>query len=875
MPLLTTSVPNLVQGVSQQPDNLRYPGQAEEQVNAYSSVVDGLTKRPHTNHVKDLFSSPVATDSLVHFVDRDSDKQFAMVFNDGGGSTTSVSIFNVSTGVGIPVSISANASLYMATNNPLKNLRALTVADNTFVVNKDKTVETDTTESGALAKEALVFIKQGAANTNYFVTVDGTRYGGSGGSNADSVSIAGTLNGTLGGITGTLTAVTVTSGGSGYSTNLATISVQFSGGGGSGAAGTPVVVGDAITGVTITNSGSGYTTAPTITFNSPLTGSGATATATINASATSLTTTLKENIIKIKKTDDTDFTISTQDGLSNTGMDAIYKEVDSVTSLPTKCFNGFQIKVRGDVELSQDDYYVKFETKDGEDFGEGAWVETIGFGLKTTLKASTMPMSIYPNSDFTQFYIDSGSYDNATSTWTPWTTRLAGDDETNAVPSIVGKKINDVFFFKNRLGFLTDGTVVFSEADKYFNLFRTTVLSLLDGDPIDVGVAHTKVSTLKHAVPFQEKLMLFAPQSQFVLRGTDLLTPKTVNISPVTQYDVADDITPLALTNYVYFPFSRANFEGVYEFFVDATTDVFEAAEITAQTPKYVPTSLRQLVGTPAESVIVATSSSNLKHLYVYKYFWQNKEKIQSSWSRFEFADDIVGVGFIDSDLYLVTNDGTKTNLERMSMESGAVDTGKDYAILLDRRVASTALSSSYNASTKVTTVTTMPYDPANSVVYTATGERHVLTKTSTSEFTVVGDLSSTDFYVGLEYDMEYTFSTQTLKQPTERGGKATSNFTYQTLRNGAIDYSDTGHFTVEVTPLYRDTYSYAFNPATLGASSLLGSLVVDSGSFRFPIHAKHDEATIKVKSSSALPAKLLAAEFESFVTPRSRRYGS
>ena len=135
------------------------------------------------------------------------------------------------------------------------------------------------------------------------------------------------------------------------------------------------------------------------------------------------------------------------------------------------------------------------------------------------------------------------------------------------------------------------------------------------------------------------------------------------------------------------------------------------------------------------------------------------------------------------------------------------MDTGKDYAILLDRRVASTDLSSSYNASTKVTTVTTMPYDPANSVVYTATGERHVLTKTSTSEFTVVGDLSSTAFYVGLEYDMEYTFSTQTLKQPTERGGKATSNFTYQTLRNGAIDYSDTGHFTVEVTPLYRDTY--------------------------------------------------------------------
>jgi hypothetical protein len=353
------------------------------------------------------------------------------------------------------------------------------------------------------------------------------------------------------------------------------------------------------------------------------------------------------------------------------------------------------------------------------------------------------------------------------------------------------------------------------------------------------------------------------------------LTPKTVNVSPITEYDVSSDVKPLALTNYVYFPFSRANFEGVYEFYVDATTDVFDAAEVTAQTPRYVPTSLRQLLGTPSEDVIVATSSSDLKLLYVYKYFWQNKEKIQSSWSKFEFADKIVGAGFIDSDLYLVTKDGTKTNLERMSMESGMVDTGKDYAILLDRRVASTALSSSYSAVTKKTTVTTMPYDPVDSVVYTAVGERYAITRVSATSFTVVADLSSSSFYVGLEYDMEYTFSTQTLKQPTERGGKATSNFTYQTLRNGAIDYSDTGHFTVEVTPLYRDTYNYAFNPATLGASSLLGSLVVDSGSFRFPIHAKHDEATIKVKSSSALPAKLLAAEFESFVTPRSRRYGS
>ena len=161
MPLLTTSVPNLVQGVSQQPDNLRYPGQAEEQVNAYSSVVDGLTKRPNTNHVKDLFSTEIPDDSLVHFVDRDSDNQHVMVFANNGG-TAAVSIFNVSLGASINVSISADAQTYLNTaTTPLKDLRALTVADYTFVANKQTTVSLGASVSTALANKAIVFVKQG------------------------------------------------------------------------------------------------------------------------------------------------------------------------------------------------------------------------------------------------------------------------------------------------------------------------------------------------------------------------------------------------------------------------------------------------------------------------------------------------------------------------------------------------------------------------------------------------------------------------------------------------------------------------------------------------------------------------------------------
>ena len=777
MPLITTSVPNLVQGVSQQPDNLRFPGQAEEQVNAFSSVVDGLTKRPHTEHVAAL-GVTLENDALTHFVDRDASNKHVMVFNHSGG-TTSLNIFNTADGASITTTVSASAQTYLnGATDPLSDLRALTIADYTFVADTGKTVAMAGTTSTALPNEAIVFVKQGNSGTDYNVTINGATATTAGPADHKSTTIASALATAIAGLAG------VTS-------------------------------------------------------------------ATANGS-----------VVKIVMSSDLNITVD--DSLSNTGLGLVYKAVTAITDLPIKCFNDSRVKVKGDVELVQDDYYVKFATKDGATFGEGTWIEDVGYGVTTTLDNTTMPIQIVPT--FTGSAITSYAVDVAT-----FTNRLVGDTDTNPNPSFVGKTINDIFFFKNRLGLLTDGAVIFSEADEYFNFFRTTVLSLLDSAPIDVGVAHTKVSTLKHAVPFQEKLILFSPQSQFVLRGTDLLTPKTVNISPITEYNVSSDVKPLALTNYVYFTFPRDQYEGMYEFYVDKDTDVFDASEITAQVPTYVPSSLRQLVGTPSEDVIVASSTDDLKKLYVYRYFWQNREKIQSSWMRFDFAKDIVGTGFIDSDLFVVTTDG---HLEKMAMEAGHSDTGKSYSIHLDRRVASSSLTRTYSAANKKTTVSTMPYDPAGAVVYTADGLRLPLTRTSATEFTIQGDYSSTAFFVGLEYEALYTFSTQTLKQPTERGGRSSSNFTKQVLRHGSIDYDDTGHFTIEVTPQFRDTYSYAFNPSTIGADAVIGSLVLDSGSFRFPIHCKHDDVTIHIKSSSALPMKLLAAEFESFVHGRSKRYG-
>ena len=1013
MPLLVTSVPNLAQGVSQQPDNLRYPGQCDEQINAWSTVVEGLVKRPNTRWVNEFNSSAVSdSDKLfTHFVKRDEQNKYCVQVSLGG-----VGVIDLDTGSNITVETTSIAQRYLslggsastAVTNPLKDLRALTVADYTFLVNKNMVVEKNANKLSAVPdKEALISVKLGDYEKAYSVYINdklvplastistnphsythhshqpatyisGPSSGTGAGKYADTEYIAKDLYeciteefGTTANTTG-ISAVNITNGGSGWlvPTNREAVrandiklffSVSQTVGGvvNTSANGTATInLNGEVVSTSMIHNGSHYNsdqaTYPiTVSFiplwskniatwikaiagefQTPVNPTYTVSTQTFDA----FTIEREGSVIKVRP-GNRDFRIRVEDGLANQALGLAYKEVDSIVDLPKSCFNNFTIKIKGDADIDQDDYYVRFKVKDGSNFGEGSWIETVGWkkdesetevleSIETNLEYRTMPLTLVRLANG-NFKLQSPEEDQFGTVEAPnevgWRSRQAGDDFTNPFPSFVGSTINDVFFFKNRLGFLTDTAVVFSEADEYFNFFRTTTQQLLDSAPIDVGLSHTKVAVLQHALPFQEKLMLFSKQSQFVLRGADILSPKTVAISPVTEYDITDGIAPLALGSYIYFPFNRGQYEGVFEYFVDNNTEVFEAEEITSQVPKYIPSDIRAMAGSASESMVVLQNATDLKTLYVYKYFWSGKEKIQSAWQKWTFDDNITGFDFIDSTLYLILNG---QQLVEMPVENALTDAGLEYTLLLDNRVDGTVPGVFYNSQTNKTSITGIPFSTTteNTTVFTKGGSERVATALTSSSVEIDGFLASyvthsntiykcvethtssasdtpgvsakwsasTDvpsapawsdggvlynkddyFVVGKPYNMLYRFSNQALKQPTERGGKSASDYTFQNIRNGSIEYADSGHFTVEVTPRFRDTYSYVYNPTLLSSISTLDRFTPESGHFRFGVQCRPEEATIEVKSSSALPVKLLAAEFESMVASRSRRYGA
>ena len=88
--------------------------------------------------------------------------------------------------------------------------------------------------------------------------------------------------------------------------------------------------------------------------------------------------------------------------------------------------------------------------------------------------------------------------------------------------------------------------VLLCHAGEFFKFFPETVTTILDSDPIDVNVSHVKVSNLRHAIPFNEELLLFSDQTQFVMAGANILTPSNVIINATTEFESSLNAKPVS-----------------------------------------------------------------------------------------------------------------------------------------------------------------------------------------------------------------------------------------------------------------------------------------------------------------------------------------
>jgi len=653
-----------------------------------------------------------------------------------------------------------------------------------------------------------------------------------------------------------------------------------------------------VDGVTVTDNTDGNDPLSTDTVASDLAGG-------LNSGLTGFTIARNGPVIHIKKTDGSDFSIDGTDTQGNTKMTVIKNSVQQFTDLPNVSPNGYVVEITGDEGTNFDNYYVKFTTNNGNALEEGQWQETVEAGIPFKFDYATMPHVLIRQADgnFRFAKVDGDTYTLSGTTFTlpKWGERVVGDLVSSPNPSFIGNKINNVFFFRNRLGFLAADNVILSTVSEFFNFFSETVISVLDTEPIDVAASHTKVAILKHAVTMGEKLILFSEQTQFVLSSSaDNLTPSTANVLVQTEFESNAAAQPVGSGSSIYFLTKKGSFAGIREYIIAGNQQIQDAANTTIHVPRLIPSGIFKMAVSNNQDILVLLGTENPNKLYVNRWLYGDGfSKALNAWFTYTLNSNrsILNVDFIGTDLIMVIEEANGVTLEKIPFETNFREPNADFEYHLDHKLteATSGVSIAYNSTSGVSTFT-VPYRlRANMNIvgrYLANGETSTFvdaqgnTKTlvsgqvittsnatngSTSTITATGDFRNSKFIIGEPYEMHYRFSQQRL---TQGGGGATELISGRLqIHHFYIKYEDSGFFQVEVTPENRDTSLHKFTGRLLGAASAsLGQINLDTGTFKVPIMSKSDRVSIDVKNNTFLPTLLASAEYEGVFHMRSRR---
>ena len=733
MSLVAQTIPALFNGISQQPATLRLPSQGSEQVNAYSTVVDGLSKRPPLEHVTKLTSDSLATSGHIHTINRDSNERYIVVVTDGA-----LKVYDINGDEKVVNAPEGLSYLSLNGNSANDSFSLVTIADYSFVINKSVVVETKIPD----VTEPEQFVNEHWFNPQYGTFIQ------------------------------------------------------------------DVVREDYY----------------------------------------------QRNVGALER------------GTVQTFNDLPKPEDD----IPPA--NGWRYKVAGYDEDSFGAYYV---IRRG-----GVWEETLQEGAEEGLNELTMPHALVRESD--------GTFSFKPFTWK---IRQFGDAESNPSPSFVGKTLRDVFYYKNRLGLLAGENIIFSGAGVYDNFYRSTVTALLDSDLVDVAVSSAKVSQLEYAVPFQNNLMLFSDQTQFILNVDELLTPTSVSIDTATEYDVAPGVRPVGIGSDVYFLTESGNHSRVREYFVrNDSTNGSAATDVTAHVPRYLPRGIKNLAGNSNEDLlcVISDEEGHTNRVYIYKFFWTEDGKVQSSWSHWEVnaADDakLIAVATLENHIYVLIERTDGVYLERADVQSGYVTGDLDYAVLLDRL---TGLSGTYLSGSDETQFT-LPYPVTDTANYqlvrgsSFSGEVLTLIDPSTYIWTdsttilVPGNQTAGTVYGGVPYEMKYTFSEQFVKNS---GGDAVTTGRFM-LRTFILYYTRTAFFSTSVAPygISPDVDDIVpgqladFTGKTVGQASLIvGEPSFGTGSYAFQIYGNSREAKVSLINNTHVQSSFQSVEIEGFYTNRAK----
>ena len=557
-----------------------------------------------------------------------------------------------------------------------------------------------------------------------------------------------------------------------------------------------------------------------------------------------------------------DFDITATDSIGNDAIRTVKEQIQRFEDLPERAPHNYVVRVSQSVGRDEDDFFVRFVADDPlSTESRGVWVETISPGVEFEIAKSTMPYFLVREANGT-FTFRQGD----------WEDRVLGDDKTVPKASFIGQKINHMFFFQNRLGFLSRGNLITSRTASYFNFWRRSARTKIDSDPIDIAATTSKVLELHYAFPFDQRLVVFSDEAQLISEGGSSYTPANASLEVASEYECDVRTAPISVGTSIFFTVKKGRYSAVMEMQrVDNADARLFADEITEHVPHYLPEGRFKLCASsrsPSKLVLIKPGGTR-----VWTYHWLNaqRDRVVSSWSHYEISSGYpvwAGV-FLENKLELLAQHPTGNVRGSLTFDENGqyLGTLEDFHLDFMNRATlewqgnQTIARVRFADDGQDNFVTlakkndgTVRAIQGDIVSVSTQGEYKVLVLNGLWDEVIVGEVFSSHHDFSQPYPKKYGPRGEIVANESER-------FQIDHLR---LNITDTGPFDVYVDKLHRDTRKETFTGLSIGSQpSTVNGPPISSGSFKVSVKGQTQDSFLRLVSDNWYPLCFTSGEWK------------
>ena len=539
-----------------------------------------------------------------------------------------------------------------------------------------------------------------------------------------------------------------------------------------------------------------------------------------------------------------------------------------VRELPLQCKHNFIVEATNSDRSDEDNYYLKFVGDNNED-GVGAWEETIEPGLITTINPAKLPHTIVRNTDGS-FTVDQFKIDGTLA----WRTRQVGDDKTNPMPSFVGNTISQTIFHRNRLGFLSKGNIILSQAGDLGNFFFDSALVVTPNDPIDIAASSTEPVAFTSAIETTTGLVAFAQSQQFLLHtDSDSLTPETAKLSNISTYRYNPLAMPVSMGTTIGFTDQAGENTRFFEMFDISRDREPQIIEQTKIVQTLLPFTIDHVVNS-RENNTVFFLQKGTKSIFGYRYHNVNNQRIQSAWFQWTFPFTIDYIFCIDDKLYIVENSSGNYFLyecyikpygsETTISGSGIYGSSVNYTSFLDSfyvTPSNTASSLSHTWQPSSNSPNLDTYDGYTNVVAIANGEIKKPTSIVGNVMTFDTELSgSITFGIPFQFKVSLPQVFVTKSSNNQVVADLTSSLTIQRMQ---LRFGNIGQFSVALKRIGKQDYTKEYNQTVLNDYRVNDAPVDKVLTIAVPVYERNSNCNVSITSTHPAPLNFRSMSWE------------